>query len=321
MTKQALISVVVPVHNESENLSFLHKALGVALKEMPYRFELIFVDDGSKDESLLKLEALAQIDKRIRIIEFARNFGKEAAVSAGLHHAKGVAAVIMDADLQHPPSVIPRFIEKWQKGADVVTGIKTYSKKISPFKRFPSWLFYKMITPGGVAVVKPNTTDFRLVTRKVIQSFNGMTERNRMTRALLDWLGFRQVYVRFNAPPRANGEASYGFRQLFKLALNCLTSHSMLPLQFAGYLGLVILLSAGALGVFMYIEKYILGDPYKLNFTGTAMLATLIVFLVGLVLVCLGLVSLYIARIHTEVANRPLYVVRRDTLYDQEVEQ
>lgn len=314
MANQPLISVVVPIYNEAENVALLHRALDEALQKLKYRFELIFVDDGSRDRTIVKLEALAQTDKRIKIIEFARNFGKEAAVSAGLHAAKGDAAIILDADLQHPPRLIPKFIAKWEKGADVVVGIKKYSQRISFFKRMSSWAFYKMMTPAGSDAVIPNATDFRLISKRVVETFSEMTEHNRMTRALLDWLGFKHDYVNFEVPPRANGTATYSIKQLFNLAVNCFTSHSLLPLQFAGYLGLAILLCSGALGVFMYIQTYVVGDPYNLHFTGTAMLATLIVFLVGLVLVCLGLVAMYIARIHTEVTNRPLYVVRRNII-------
>jgi dolichol-phosphate mannosyltransferase len=145
-----------------------------------------------------------------------------------------------------------------------------------------------------------------------------MTERNRMTRALIDWLGFKRAYVEFEAPPRINGTARYGFKQLFGLAINAFTSHSLFPLRVAGYLGMVIFVLSGLLGVFEYLCKYIWNDPWHLQFTGTALLATLIVFLVGLVLMCMGLIAMYIARIHIEVANRPLYVVRSDSLTDTE---
>jgi len=307
---------VVPVHNEAENIPILYQALAETAKQVSYLFELIFIDDGSTDRSLSVLETLAQNDNRIRIIEFARNFGKEAAVSAGLHAATGSAVVMLDADMQHPPYLIIDMLKKWRSGADIVVGLRAYSQKENWFKKFCSWLFYRLMGMCGVKQITPRATDYRLIDRKVVEAFKALTERNRMTRALLDWLGFRRKYIYFEAPPRANGNASYGFKQLVGLAINSFTSHSLLPLRFAGYLGAAILFSSGLLGVFMYFTKYIWGDPYHLNFTGTAMLATLVVFLVGLVLMCMGLVAMYIARIHSEVANRPLYVVRRDTLQD-----
>lgn len=318
MTTRQRLSIVVPVHNEAENIPILYLALDKTSKQASYLFELIFVDDGSTDRSLSVLEDLARTDRRIRIIEFARNFGKEAAVSAGLHAATGDAVVMLDADMQHPPELMVKMLRKWQKGADIVVGLRAYSEKESWFKKLSSWMFYKIMKLCGVKQITPRATDYRLVDRKVVDAFKALTERNRMTRALLDWLGFRRKYIYFEAPPRANGKASYGFKQLFGLAVNSFTSHSLLPLRFAGYLGAVILLTSGLLGVFMYFTKYVWGDPYHLDFTGTAMLATLVVFLVGLVLVCMGLVSMYIARIHSEVANRPLYVVRSDSHLEQE---
>ena len=314
MTKRQALSIVIPVHNEAENIPLLYKALNGVAEQVSYLFELIFVDDGSTDRSLNVLEALAQSDKRVRLIEFARNFGKEAAVSAGLHAATGDAVIMLDADMQHPPKHIPEMLAKWKNGADVVVGIRAYDQKESWFKKLCSWTFYKTMGICGVKQITPRATDYRLVDRKVVEAFKNMTERNRMTRALLDWLGFRRQFMPFKAPPRANGKASYGFKQLVSLAINSFTSHSLLPLRVAGYLGGIILFFSGLLGFFMYLTKYIWNDPYHLQFTGTAMLATLIVFLVGLVLMCMGLVAMYIARIHLEVTNRPLYVVRRDTM-------
>lgn len=308
------------MHNESANIPILYHALDATTKKVPYSFELIFVDDGSTDNSVPVLESLAQIDKRVRLIEFARNFGKEAAVSAGLHAAQGQAAITLDADMQHPPKLIPKMISKWRSGADVVVGLRNYSQKEGLLKRFFSWAFYKAIRFFGVKQITPHATDYCLIDRKVIKAFKAMTERNRMTRSLLDWLGFRRKYVHFEAPPRANGQARYSFRQLVSLAINSFTAHSLFPLRFAGYLGVFISVCSGVLGVFMYFTKYVWNDPYSLRFTGTAMLATLIVFLVGVMLMCLGLVAMYIARIHSEVANRPLYVVRRDTLDKDEAD-
>lgn len=316
MTKRQVLSIVVPVHNEAENIPLLYTALNGVAEHVSYLFELIFVDDGSTDRSLNVLEALAQSDKRVRLIEFARNFGKEAAVSAGLHAATGDAVIMLDADMQHPPQHIPEMVAKWKSGADVVVGIRAYDQKESWFKKLCSWLFYKIMGVCGVKQITPRATDYRLVDRRVVDAFKNMTERNRMTRALLDWLGFRRQFVAFKAPPRANGKANYSFKQLVGLAINSFTAHSLLPLRVAGYLGGAILFFSGLLGLFMYLTKYIWNDPYHLQFTGTAMLATLIVFLVGLVLMCMGLVAMYIARIHLEVTNRPLYVVRRDTLQE-----
>lgn len=165
--------------------------------------------------------------------------------------------------------------------------------------------------------ITANATDFRLVDRKVIDEFNRLTEHNRITRGLLDWLGFKREYVYFEAQPRANGKVSYNKIKLFKLATSALITHSLFPLRFAGYLGLIIILFSGPLGLFIFIDKYLIGDPFGYNFSGPAVLAVLILFLVGIILCCLGLIALYIGNIQSEVLNRPIYIVRSKKNFDQ----
>jgi glycosyltransferase involved in cell wall biosynthesis len=306
-----LISIIVPIHNESKNIPLLYSAILKQFKKLSgYQFELVMIDDGSRDDSLDQLQKLALKDRRLRILEFARNFGKEAATSAGLHEARGDAAILIDADLQHPPEHITTFIGKWEKGADVVVGVREGNSAESFFKRFCSKLFYRLFGLVASTNVVPNATDYRLLDRSAIDTFDRLTEHNRMTRGLIDWLGYRRAYVKFTAAPRAHGRAAYSLHKLFDLAINSFTSHSLLPLKLAGYLGVLIITVTVPLGLFMYIEKYLLTDPFDLRFTGTAMLAVLILFLVGIILFCMGLIALYIARIHVEVMNRPLYVVR-----------
>lgn len=311
MTKQ-LISIIVPIHNESQNISPLYAALTEQLQKLSaYDYELVMIDDGSRDDSLKRLRYLAKRNHRVQVLELTRNFGKEAAISAGLHAAHGDAAILIDADLQHPPEHLGQFVKKWEKGADIVIGIRAYSAQEKWFKRFSSKLFYRLFRLLSSTDVVPHATDYRLLDRCAIDTFATLTERNRITRGLIDWLGFRRDYVSFTAPPRQHGEAGYNLRKLFSLAIDSFTSHSLLPLKLAGYLGIMIILITGPLGIFMYIEKYLMNDQYGMHFTGTAMLAVLTLFLVGTVLGCLGLVALYIARIHTEVMNRALYIIRQ----------
>ena len=310
MTEQ-LVSIIVPVHNEEGNLQPLYEELTRSVDHEAFDFEFIFVDDGSRDKSLHRLEKMARRDHRIRLVEFARNFGKEAAISAGLHAARGDAAIMIDADLQHPPSLIPQFLAKWQRGADVVVGVKSYSKGESWFKRWASARFYQIMKKISHTNITPHASDFRLLDRKVMDVFSRLTERNRMTRGLIDWLGFRRAYVHFEAGTRLSGQPSYNLRRLIALAINSFTTYSLVPLKLAGYLGVAILALGIPAGIGAYVERYLLDDPLHWQIRGTAMLAILTVILVGLVLACLGLVSLYIANIHAEVTNRPLYVVRR----------
>jgi len=260
---------------------------------------------------LARLQALAGKDERVRVLEFARNFGKEAAVSAGLDAAWGEAAIILDADLQHPPALIPKFIAAWEKGNDVVVGVRRYSKQEGRLKRLTSDGFYHLLHLVAHTQITPHASDFRLLDKKVIRVFRQLTERDRITRGLIDWLGFKREYINFTAPPRANGVASYSWSKLVALAINCFTGYSLFPLKIAGYLGVFILLTTVPTGMFLCVERYILQDPWHWNITGTALLAIMILVLVGIMLGCLGLMSLYIAHIHAEVTNRPLYVVRR----------
>jgi dolichol-phosphate mannosyltransferase len=220
----------------------MYEAILASIKKLPYQFELIFIDDGSRDESPAIARKFAEQDERVTFIEFARNFGKEEAVSAGLHAATGDAAVILDADLQHPPKLIKKFIKEWEKGAGVVIGVRKYSDGETWFKRFSSRMFYRIIKMISSTDMVPHATDFRLLDRTAVNAFKQFTERNRITRGLIDWMGFKRGYVHFEAPPRQNGVATYSYKKLFNLAINSFTAHSLVPLKFAGYLGGLILI-------------------------------------------------------------------------------
>lgn len=310
MPERALISVVVPMHNESENLPELYREFKEVTNSLRYAFEFIFVDDGSQDNTVPVIKKLRRRDRRIRLLRFARNFGKEAATSAGIHHALGSAVIVMDADLQHPPEILPTFIHEWEKGGEVVVGVKRYSQKESWFKKFGSATYYRIMRRIAHTQITPHACDYRLLDRKVVDVFNAMPERNRISRGMIDWLGFKRKYIYFTAPKRLHGEVSYTFRKLLGLAMNSFTAYSLLPLKLAGYIGSFILALSTLLGGFVLVEQFLLNDPIHLEITGTAMLAIALLFLVGLVLACLGLISLYIGQIHAEVVNRPLYVLR-----------
>ncbi|HKU18908.1 MAG TPA: glycosyltransferase family 2 protein [Candidatus Saccharimonadales bacterium] len=306
---QQLISIVVPMYNEARNLPHLYQEIKTHINKLPYRFEMLFVDDGSADESSAVVRYFANRDRRVRLIQLARNFGKEAAITAGLRATKGDAAVILDADLQMPPKLIGQFIKKWRAGSEVVVGVFA-SRNMSWLRRTGAAWFYRIIHWIGTTKITPHATDYRLLDRQVINVFDSLTERNRITRGLIDWLGFKQSYVHFEQAPRKFGRPTYSFHKLVQLAMNSITAYSMVPLKLAGYLGVFILMLSVPLGAFLLVERFVLKDPLHWGVNGTTLLATLIVFLVGTVLACLGLISLYIAHIHTEVINRPLYVVR-----------
>lgn len=306
-----LISVIVPAYNEEKNIRlFVDRLVKVTEKENKYDWEVIFINDGSSDNSQNELEKVSKENTLVKVIEFSRNFGKEIATTAGIHYCRGDAAIILDSDLQHPPELISEFIEKWEKGAEVVIGVRRRDQKEGIIKKTGGWLFYKIINKISETKLIPNSCDFRLLDRLVINEFNRFTEKYRMTRALVDWLGFRRDYVYFTTDERIHGQAGYSVRRLFRLAFASFVSLSLFPLKFAGYLGIFIILISTMLGLFILVEKYILNDAWNMAISGTAVLAIIILFLVGIILSCLGLIALYIANIHSEVINRPIYVIR-----------
>lgn len=308
--QRKLISVVVPVYNEAANVPLLVEELGKRADRLDYDFEFLLVDDGSRDESAEAIQLAAARDHRVQLVQLARNFGKEAAVSAGLAQTTGAAVIIMDADLQMPPKLMGQFIQKWEAGAEVVVGVFA-TRNMSKLRAFGAKCFYGIMQKIGHAKITPNATDYRLLDREVVDAFNDLTERNRITRGLIDWLGYERDYIYFKQAPRQNGEPTYSFKKLVELAINSFTSFSLLPLKMAGYLGVFILTISIPLGAFLAIMRFGFHDPYNWGIHGPTLLAVLTMFLVGVVLACLGLISLYIAHIHAEVINRPLYVVRR----------
>jgi len=306
-----LVSIVIPIHNEGKNIPPLYSEFKKILNNLDYNFELIFVNDGSMDNSQAELSKIANLDATARVIEFSRNFGKEAATTAGLDNCQGAACLIIDGDLQHPVELIPEFIKKWEEGAEVVVGVRTKKQGEGWIKKIGSRFFYSSINWISETKITPNATDYRLLDRAVIDEFRKFKERSRMTRALIDWLGFKRDYVFFEAKERLHGSPTYNYFKLFKLALSSYVAHSLVPLKFAGYLGIFITFFSGILGLFMLADKFILRNSWKMNFSGPAMLGTMILFMVGIILICLGLIALYIGNIHVEVANRPIYVIKK----------
>jgi len=306
-----VISILIPIYNEGRSIAKLYEELEKVTSSLKaYDFQYVFVDDGSKDDSCSVLAYLAKNDEKMTIIELSRNFGKEVAVTAGMHNVIGDAVIIMDADLQHPPAVIPEFIKHWEQGYDIVATKRTNFEKRSICKRLASHAFYKLMSIISDVDMVSQTTDFRLVDKKVINLFNSFTERNRMVRGIIDWMGFKKTYIEFEAPERFAGHSVYGYRKLISLAVNSITSFSSFPLKVTGYLGLIITIFSGLRIVMIVIDKltYNMG-----NFTLLGLFMMLNTFLTGLVLIGLGLIALYIAQIHVEVINRPLYIVKNIT--------
>ncbi len=277
-----------------------------------YDYEIIFIDDGSTDNSIQEIEKIKKKDEKVKFLEFSRNFGKEIATTAGIHHCQGNACIMMDGDLQHPVESLPKFIDLWEKGAEVIIGVRKANKDNGFFREWCGKLFYKTMEIIAEAPMVPQATDYRLLDRQVIDAFNALPERNRITRGLIDWLGFKRELLYFEANRRKNGRPGYSTFKLMKLAATSLISLSLFPLRLAGYLGLLIMVISGVLGLVMIGDRYFMDRT--LNFSGPAILANIILFLVGIVLICLGLLAFYIGDIYHESQGRPLYIVRKRKL-------
>lgn len=309
-----LISFVIPIYNEQAGLTSLYRELLSIWQRLNehYDFELLFVNDGSTDNSGEELAKMSARDNRIKVIDFSRNFGKEIAISAGIERATGNAVIIMDGDLQHPPALLPDFLAKWEQGAEVVIGVRKKSTNLPILNRIGSYLYYQIASLiSGVKSV-PYATDYRLIDEQVAKAFTRFTEKDRVARGLIDWLGFKRDYIYFTSPARRYGKSAFNITKLTRLALSSFVSNSQVPLKIAGYLGIICVLVFGLLGIFIIIDRYILRDPFGFNFTNLAIVVVFIGFLVGIVLCCLGLIGLYIGNIQREIANRPLYIIRKN---------
>lgn len=309
------IAIIIPVYREADNLPLLYKRLEGVMASLPeYEWEYILVNDGSPDHSLEVLHQLAQQDRKFKVLDLSRNFGKEIALTAGVQEAKNIDAVIcMDADLQHPPELIPKLVQEWQKGAEIVATIRTNIENQPLLRRIGSHVYYWLMSQISGLKMVSQTTDFRLYDKKVVAAFCQATERERMFRGIMDWLGFRKIYIEFSADARNKGRAGYSYTKLYHLAIKSFTSFSLWPLRLTGYLGVTITTLSGLLLAWM-LGSYILGS--KVEYTPLAIVVVANTFLIGVVLMAIGLVAMYIGTIHTEVVNRPLYLVREKFNFD-----
>jgi glycosyltransferase involved in cell wall biosynthesis len=307
-SEQPTLSIVVPVYNETAGLAKFHKSLLGVLKSIKKTYEILYIDDGSTDTSSSLIRSWCAGSPNVKLVKFSRNFGKEIAVTAGINESHGKAIIIIDADGQHPVDLIPKFVENWQKGSKVVVGLRSGNQKEGILKRYGSVLFYKLFNRMTGLKLIPGSTDFRLIDQVVKHDFSRLTERNRITRGLIDWLGYERDYIEFRAGPRLSGQAGYSLKKLFRLAIDSIISLSISPLYISAYIGAVILPVSVLIGLFMIIDVLI-GDPAHLHATGSAYLMVLVLFLVGILLVSQAIIGLYLSHIHTETQNRPLYVI------------
>ena len=306
-----LLSFVIPAYCEQENLRPAYEAIkSVVEKQLPnYIWEIIFVDDGSTDKSAQLLAELSNQDTKCKVVELARNFGKEIALSAGVNYASGEAVICLDADLQHPPDHVVGMVRKWEEGNEVVEMLRSNSKHDPWLRRLGSSVFYSILRLISSTDILAKTTDFRLMDRKVVDALDKVEERQRMFRGIIDWLGFRKTSLTFQSEPRKYGVPVYSYAKLINLALNSFISYSSIPLKLIGVLGLFIT-GAGMFVLSWMITTAIIA-PELWNYTPLAFAVVINLILTGIILTALGLMSLYISKIFSEVQNRPLYTVRK----------
>jgi len=309
-----LLSVVVPVFNETEVIVVFYERLKKVVDSLnPTSYEIIFVDDGSTDDSYQKLVNLANADSNIKVIKFARNFGHQVAITAGIDLTKGDAVVIIDADLQDPPEVIGKFVEKWEEGYDVVYGTREKREGESWTKLLTASLFYRLLKFIIKIDIPVDVGDFRLMSRRVVEYFKEFKERDRFVRGLVSWVGFRQTGVQYLRDKRYAGETKYPYRKMFKFALDGVTSFSIMPLKLATWFGYITSLLAFLYACSVFVQKFM---GYTVQGWATIMVGML--FLGGVQLICLGILGEYIGRIFNEIKQRPLYVI--EEIYDFENE-
>ncbi|MFK8253880.1 glycosyltransferase family 2 protein [Ancylobacter terrae] len=300
------ISIVVPVFNEAGSLALLHQRLSAVLDTLPdMQRELVFVDDGSRDDSFSALVGLSLTDPAVRAIRFARNFGKEAAMAAGLQAATGDIVVLMDSDLQHPPELIPEMIERWRAGAQMVIAVRRSRDTDPAARRLWSRAFYRFFQFMSEVHIPEGAGDFRLFDRAVVDAINSLPERNRFMKGITSWVGFRQEEIEFDVAERAAGTSSFSFIRLLRYAMDGLSSFSMVPLRVWSLIGVALAALSGVYGLYLIGEVIFLG----VRTPGFASIMVSTLFLSGVQLISLGVIGEYIGRIFTEVKQRPLYLV------------
>jgi len=300
-----LISVVVPIFNEAEVIGEFYARATAAMSSVPGAdYELIFVNDGSRDASQELLRGLAESDPRVSVIKFSRNFGHQIAISAGIDSARGDAVVVIDSDLQDPPEVIARMVEKWRDGFDVVYGVRSARKGESRMKLWTAAAYYRLLKRMVKIDIPVDVGDFRLMSRRATAELMKLTEKDRFIRGLVSWIGFQQAGVVYERDERFAGETKYPFRKMLKFALDGLTSFSTVPLKLATWLGYAASAFAFLYLVFVVVMRF---AGYTVQGFATIMVA--MTFLGGVQLICIGIVGEYIGRIFNEIKPRPMYIV------------
>lgn len=309
MTK--LVSIIIPVHNEKDNVSVMAKAIKRVFADLDYRYNLIFVDDGSSDLTLHEIKKLAIQDKHIRYVSFSRNFGHQAAIKAGLDKADGDCVITLDGDMQHPPQLIPQLLEKWEEGYDMVYTVRKEDKKLPFTKRVTSNLFYRIINRLSDIKIEKGAADFRLMNRNVVDVLKNLQEFEPFFRGLVKWAGFKQVAIEYHPDQRKSGESKYTSKKMIKFALQGITSFSIRPLYAAIYIGFLC-----AAFSTLYIPYAIYSYYFGYTISGWTSVIVIIVFFGGLQLMILGIIGIYLGKLFMQNKHRPIYIVKESNIHE-----
>ena len=300
-----LVSIVIPVYNESINIPVVLKAVQNVMSAVPYDYEITFVDDGSKDNTLQTLKKLSAENAFVNFLSFSRNFGHQYALKAGIDHAKGDCVISMDGDMQHPPELIPEMLKAWEDGFDVVYTVRKEDKNLSYFKRKSSNIFYTLLNRLADIEMEQGTADFRLLNKNVAAIIRGLSEYDLFFRGLVKWMGFSQMAIEYDPSERLSGNSKYTLKKMMRFAMQGITSFSTRPLYAAAYLGFIIsLLSV------LYIPYALWSHYFGHTISGWTSIIVTIAFFGGLQLTILGIIGLYLGKLFMQSKQRPLYIVK-----------
>ena len=304
------ISVVIPCYNEQESVELFYKEINSVSEKMDYEFEFIFVDDGSKDRTLAIIEELSQKDSRVKYISFSRNFGKESAIYAGFSKASGDYVVMMDADLQDPPKLLPEMMEYMKQGYDSVATRRVTRKGEPPIRSFFARMFYKIINKISDVDIVDGARDYRLMTAQMKDAVISMEEYNRFSKGIFGWVGFKTKWLEYENIERAAGETKWSFWKLFLYSLEGITAFSTMPLVFASMFGIIFCLLAFVMILFIIVRTLVFGDPVA----GWPSMVCIIFLIGGIQLLCIGIMGQYLAKTYLETKKRPKYIIKDSNL-------
>ena len=307
------ISIVVPVFNEEDNIEHFYESVCKVMESLPYDFELIYVDDGSKDRSREILRSLEQQDERVQSIFLARNSGHQLALTCGLDNADGDAVITMDGDMQHPPELIPVLLEKWEQGYEVVQTIRKTTEGVSAMKKLTSYYYYKVLNKLSNVHIQEGGSDFRLMDRVVVKAFRRYREHARFIRGMIGAMGFRQVQIEFVAPKRFAGVSKFSPRKMLNFAIDGVLAYSNLPLRLGLYIGMISGVISLLMILHVFFSKYVMNDAVA----GWATLTACVLFFGGMQMIVLGILGEYLGRVFEEVKHRPLYLIARGKPKDE----